>query len=74
MVDQVVAAAKEAYLEAPNTDPKVAEVLIGTLVDEIENDDYEPAFKLGKMLMDNSLPRWNCGGFGRHRRLLRERV
>jgi cyclophilin family peptidyl-prolyl cis-trans isomerase len=56
LADQVVAAATEAYKEAPNADLKVTEVLLGTLVDQIQRDDYEPAYAIGKMLMDNNCP------------------
>jgi cyclophilin family peptidyl-prolyl cis-trans isomerase len=53
LADRLVEAAKSAYAEAPNADPDVLTVLVGTLSDQIERDDYEPAFALGKMLMDN---------------------
>jgi cyclophilin family peptidyl-prolyl cis-trans isomerase len=56
MADKLVTAATDAYTEAPNADKDVIEVLVGTLIDQIDRDDYEPAFKLGKMLMDNKCP------------------
>jgi cyclophilin family peptidyl-prolyl cis-trans isomerase len=34
----------------------VMDVLVGTLIDQIDRDDYEPAFKLGKRLIDNKCP------------------
>ena len=46
-------AAEGAYAEAPNADPKVIEALLASLADKIRRDDYEPAFRLGKLLMDN---------------------
>jgi len=57
MADQVVAAAENAYRDAPNADLEVIEVLVGSLFDQIDRDDYEPAFRLGKMLMDNKCPK-----------------
>ena len=56
MAEQLVTAAESAYIEAPNADKSVIEVLVGTLIDRVDRDDYEPAFKLGKMLMDNKCP------------------
>jgi cyclophilin family peptidyl-prolyl cis-trans isomerase len=53
MAEKLITAAQDAYTEAPNADKDVTDVLIGTLIDQIDRDDYEPAFKLGKMLMDN---------------------
>ena len=53
MEGKLVAAAESAYAEAPNADPKIAEILVATLGDRVTRDDYEPAFKLGKTLMDN---------------------
>jgi cyclophilin family peptidyl-prolyl cis-trans isomerase len=55
-IGELVSAAKNAYEEAPNADAKVTEVLLGTLFDQIGNDDYEPAFALGKLLMDKKCP------------------
>ena len=48
MEGKVVAAAEDAYAEAPNADPEIVEVLVATLYDCVAHDDYEPAFKLGK--------------------------
>jgi cyclophilin family peptidyl-prolyl cis-trans isomerase len=56
MAEQLVTSAESAYAEAPNADKDVTDVLVGTLIDQIDRDDYEPAFKLGKMLMDNKCP------------------
>ncbi len=53
LVTQLIAAADAAFREAPNADPEVTKVLVGTLFYQIESDDYEPAFALGKTLMDN---------------------
>ncbi len=51
--EKLVAAAESAYAEAPNADPKIMELLVAILDDRVKRDDYEPAFKLGKTLMDN---------------------
>ncbi|MEI8374330.1 MAG: peptidylprolyl isomerase [Planctomycetota bacterium] len=53
MVGKLVAAAESAYAKAPNTDPQITELLVVTLADRVRFDDYEVAFKLGKLLMDN---------------------
>jgi cyclophilin family peptidyl-prolyl cis-trans isomerase len=50
---KVVAAAEAAYAEAPNSDPNVIQILLGTLYDKVGHDDYEPAFRVGKLLMDH---------------------
>ena len=49
----LVAAAESAFAEAPNADPKITELLVATLGERVARDDYEPAFKLGKTLMEN---------------------
>jgi cyclophilin family peptidyl-prolyl cis-trans isomerase len=56
MAEKLITAAESAYAEAPNADKDVTDVLIGTLIDQIDRDDYGPAFKLGKLLMDNKCP------------------
>ncbi len=53
MEGKLVAAAESAYAEAPNADSNIVELLVGTLYDAVSHDDYEPAYKLGKLLMDN---------------------
>jgi cyclophilin family peptidyl-prolyl cis-trans isomerase len=52
IVRKLIAAAESAYAEAPNADPKVTDVLVRVLADDVKRDDYEPAFQLGKTLMD----------------------
>ena len=56
LVGQLISAAEAAYQEAPNADTEVTKVLAGTVFDDIENDDYEPAFPLAKLLVDNKCP------------------
>ncbi len=53
MEGKLVSAAEDAYAEAPNTDPKITEILVATLADRVMRDDYEEAFELGKTLMDH---------------------
>ncbi len=53
MERKVVAAAKVAYIEAPNADPNIVDLLVADLYDSVKIDDYEAAFQLGKTLMDN---------------------
>ena len=48
MEGKLVAAAEDAYAEAPNADPEIVEFLAATLYDFVAHDDYEPAFKIGK--------------------------
>lgn len=56
LVKKLIDAAEAAYKEAPNADRKVTEVLAGTVLDDIDSDDYEPAFALAKLLVDNKCP------------------
>ena len=51
--DQLIQTAQQAFVEAPNADPKVTDLLLGVLTDWYERDDYEKMFPLGKLLMDN---------------------
>jgi cyclophilin family peptidyl-prolyl cis-trans isomerase len=53
---KLVEAAKAAYVEAPNADQNIVQILASTLYEEVNRDDYEPAFVLGKLLMDNKCP------------------
>lgn len=53
MEEKVLAAAENAYAEAPNADPNIVQVLVATLYESVTRDDFEPAFKLGKMLLEN---------------------
>jgi cyclophilin family peptidyl-prolyl cis-trans isomerase len=50
---KLAAAAAGAYAEAPNSDKKIVDLLVGTLYDLVTHDDFEPAYQLGKTLMDN---------------------
>ncbi len=52
MEGKVVDAAESAYAESPNADPNITELLVATLHDDVTHDDYEPAYKIGKVLMD----------------------
>lgn len=53
MQEQLIRTAQQAFVEAPNADPKVTDLLLGVLTDWNQRDDYEPMFTLGKLLMDN---------------------
>ncbi len=48
-----VAAAEKAYAEAPNADPKITNFLAQQLTLTAQRDDFEPAFEIGKLLMQN---------------------
>lgn len=50
---QLIDAAQQAYKEAPNADPEIVDFLFDVLREKLELDDYEPAAKIGKLLMDN---------------------
>src|SRR5208282_2289830 len=53
MEGKVVAAAEGAYAEAPNADTNIVDILVATLFEYVNHDDFEPAFRIGKELMDN---------------------
>jgi cyclophilin family peptidyl-prolyl cis-trans isomerase len=50
---QLIDAAEKAYQEAPNTDKEIVEFLVRVMYEKIDADDYEPAAKIGKLLVDN---------------------
>ena len=55
------AAAEKAYAEAPNADQRVSDFLLRLLGRYVKSDDFEPAYRVGKLLMegkcnDRSLP------------------
>ena len=50
---KLIDAAEKAYQEAPNTDKEIVEFLAQVLREKVELDDYEPAAKIGKLLVDN---------------------
>jgi cyclophilin family peptidyl-prolyl cis-trans isomerase len=50
---KLIDAAEKAYQEAPNANKQVTAFLVRLLEEEVQADDYEPAAKIGKLLMDN---------------------
>jgi cyclophilin family peptidyl-prolyl cis-trans isomerase len=52
---KLIAAAEEAYAESPN-DLAVAQLLVRLVQQWVEVDDYEPAARIGKLLMENNCP------------------
>jgi cyclophilin family peptidyl-prolyl cis-trans isomerase len=50
---RLVEAAERAYAEAPNADQQITDVLMKQLALKLQQDDYEPAFEIGKLLMEN---------------------
>ena len=57
---RLLVAAEKAFLEAPNEDPQITALLVELLHeqlfsyrDRLQTDDYDEAFRLGKMLTDN---------------------
>ena len=53
---QFFQAAEKAFAEAPNADKDVTDVLLGIFYDEVGQDDFENAARIGKLLVDN-----HCG-------------
>jgi cyclophilin family peptidyl-prolyl cis-trans isomerase len=45
--------AEKAYAEAPNADKQITDFLAKQLSQKIQRDDYEAAFEIGKLLMEN---------------------
>ncbi len=56
---KLIEAAEKAYQEAPNADKQIVDFLVHLLSEKIDDDDYEPAAKIGKLLVDNK-----CGVTG----------
>jgi cyclophilin family peptidyl-prolyl cis-trans isomerase len=54
--DPLIAAAKKAYLEAPNADNEVTEFLVMVLQVWTQHDDFEAAYALGKLLLEHQCP------------------
>ncbi|MEN6450324.1 MAG: peptidylprolyl isomerase [Thermoguttaceae bacterium] len=51
---KVIDAAEKAYAEAPNADKRITDFLVvEQLVRMVRRDDYEPAARIGKLLMEN---------------------
>ncbi|MEN6558647.1 MAG: peptidylprolyl isomerase [Thermoguttaceae bacterium] len=50
---KLIEAAKQAYAEAPNADPKITALLRKILIERVDRDDYEPAADIGQLLMDH---------------------
>jgi len=53
MEPKLIGAAEKAYVEAPNADKQVTDLLVDVLVAQVQSDYYEEAFRLGKLLMDH---------------------
>ncbi len=56
MEPQVVSAAEKAYAEAPGGDPQLVEFLVAMVQNAVRRDDYEPAFRMATLLLDNHCP------------------
>jgi len=50
---KLIKAAEKAYREAPNADKQIVAFLVKLLEEEVQADDYEPAARIGRLLMDN---------------------
>ena len=53
MESSLIEAAEKAYVESPNSDPRITAFLINVLARKVKKDDYEPAAGIGKLLMQN---------------------
>jgi cyclophilin family peptidyl-prolyl cis-trans isomerase len=53
MLPKLASAAEAAYLEAPNADKEVGEVLLGIGLQYWRTDNYEEALRVSKMLLDH---------------------
>jgi cyclophilin family peptidyl-prolyl cis-trans isomerase len=51
--EPLLAAAEKAYAEAPNTDPQITDFLVTVLRWNVQRDNYEPAARIGKLLMEH---------------------
>lgn len=56
MQEKLVAAAIEAYKEAPNADPQIGQFLLGIVSWDCDADDYEKALEIARLLIDNKAP------------------
>ncbi len=56
MQDKLVAAAIEAYKEAPNADLQIAQFLVGIVSWGCQADDYEKALEIARPLIENKVP------------------
>ncbi len=54
MQAQLIAAAEKAFLEAPNADRELTNLLVGLLSGHVRADRYDEGFRLGKLLVDNN--------------------
>ena len=50
---KLIETAEKAYIEAPNADKQIVEFLVRIVGSKVKNDDYEPAARIGKLLMEN---------------------
>jgi len=53
MQPQLIAAAEKAFLEAPNADKELTDLLVALLSGHVSNDRYDEGFRLGKLLAEN---------------------
>jgi len=50
---KLIETAEKAYAEAPNADKQLTEFLVKMVGSKVNSDDYEPAARIGKLLMAN---------------------
>lgn len=53
---KLIVAAEAAYVEAPNASKPIADFLLMLLHEKVQNDEYELAAEIGKLLMENHCP------------------
>jgi cyclophilin family peptidyl-prolyl cis-trans isomerase len=50
---KLIEAGEKAYAEAPNADPQITDFLARQMLLKVQRDDFDPAFEIGKLLMDH---------------------
>ena len=53
MEKELIQAAEKAFIEAPNADPKLTEMLLVVASQNVARDNYIEAYRVAKMLIDN---------------------
>jgi cyclophilin family peptidyl-prolyl cis-trans isomerase len=51
MLEKLISTARQAFAQAPNADPQVTDLLVGTVAEWNLRDDYEKALDLGNFLV-----------------------
>ena len=71
---KLISAARQAYAQAPNADPQVADLLVGIVAEWNLRDDYEKVLDLGNFSIAHDCKEPAGSGVDRHRRLRGRRI